>query len=309
MNKKILIKYLFSIFLAIIILAILIKQVRDYNISEIIKINIYILLFSLIFFSFIKLVNTIRYAYLCNIKFAPKLFFILCYSNMMLSILPFRTGELSYIRELKKNYNKSYKNSAKNLIILRFLDYVVIFLIFLISSLFVAVKVRNDYVKIISIIFFISLIVFFILLKSLKSGKIINITKNKKINKLFKIFNEGSQSILKTSKKEITILFLISFIYWILRLMMGYIILLMLGVKLSFAVVIFISLLMLLIGLLPINTIGSFGIFEGGWTYFLVNFGYSYNQALPLSIQYHVVLFIVPLIYGVTSYLILKIRK
>jgi uncharacterized membrane protein YbhN (UPF0104 family) len=301
MNKNI--KLAFSIILTLILLFFLFRNIEFSNIDFSI-INLSILLAPLALFFFIKIINTFRYARIYGLKPDKKLFLFMCYSNMMLSIIPFRLGELSYIHGLKKYFKKDYGESTEKLILVRFVDYIVVYLLMLVSSIYVSTQVTQGVVKIISIFFIFSLILSLGIIYALSFNSF-NI-KNKKLSKVASTIKKGSQNILKVSKKEALILFGFTFLYWLIRLLMGFIILLLLGIDLQFFLVVFVSLVLLLVGLLPIQTFMNFGIFEGGWAYFLVNVGLESSFVLPIILLYHFILVLIPIFYGLIGYFILK---
>jgi hypothetical protein len=63
---------------------------------------------------------------------------------------------------------------------------------------------------------------------------------------------------------------------------------------------------LLLIGLFPIKTFADFGIFEGGWAYFLVLVGFNYQDVLPIIINFHILSLLPAIIYGFIGWLMLK---
>lgn len=267
--------------------------------------SIYLLIISLVFFFFIKIINVYRYSELYRFSNKTLAFGVLCYSNFMLSIMPFRVGEFSYLHGFKKYFNITYSEGAKNLIFLRFIDYVITFVLLLISSFYVTSQIKGDYLKVISIVFLSSLIcVLFFIIFLLRTKKLK--LRNKFVNKYLSIIRDGISELIRLPKSKIIKIFYMSIIYWLLRLLMGYILLLILGLDISFMLYCFISLVLLLIGMIPVQTFMNFGIFEGGWSYFLVLVGFKYEEVLPLILNYHLILILIPLVYGIVGYVVVK---
>ena len=128
-----LLKGIYPIILSVIILYFLYRVINPQDLLSSFKtINIKLILIAIAFFFFIKLINTFRYGNVYKIKPSSKLYSLLCYSNMMLSIIPFRLGELSYIHGFKKHFNKPYEESTQKLVLIRFADYLVVYLLLLI---------------------------------------------------------------------------------------------------------------------------------------------------------------------------------
>ena len=255
----------------------------------------------------IKLINTIRYSLIYSIKICSKLFCLLSFSNLMLSILPLRTGEFSYIQGFRKYFKMPYSKTSVGLMGLRFIDYLVVYTLFLVSSFFIGIKNQNNLIGKISILFTISLLIFFILCWAVI--KIRTKFKNNKMKRIINFLEKGIGSFRDLSKKTLLIIIIFSFIYWLSRIFLTYIVFILLEIDLSFIKIVFISLTLLLVGLFPIQTIGNFGIFEAGWTYFLVLFGFTYDKILPKILFYHLLILIPSIILGIIGYIYLKIKK
>src|SRR3989344_1591204 len=227
-NIKIILSFLFTI----IILFFLLKEIDVHNVIYISKFNILALATSLILYLLIKIINTLRYSNVYKIQPSFILFFLLCSSNFMLSIIPFRLGELSYVSGMKKHFKVPCLQVVNNIILIRLVDYILISLIFLISSIYVSTNISHESVKFISFFLILSLIIslllfYFFVIKDIK----LEFTRNI-FNKIFTTFKIGIQYISNVSKRTVFFLFFYSFIYWGLRLFMSYILLFLFGIKL-----------------------------------------------------------------------------
>jgi uncharacterized protein (TIRG00374 family) len=109
--------------------------------------------------------------------------------------------------------------------------------------------------------------------------------------------------------RRIFILLLFTLIYWLLRIVMGYIILYSLGLKVGFIPIIFINGITILISLIPIQTIAGFGIFEFSWGYLLSQMGYVYDSILPIILVLHIIIFLTTALYGLIGFFILLLKK
>jgi uncharacterized protein (TIRG00374 family) len=305
MNK--IAKSIISIIVGALIIYLLFKNLGGTSNLKEVDISAKSFLIALSFFLIIKLINTVRYSFIYSVNPSIKVFSILTWSNMMLSILPFRAGEAFYVTNFKKHFNIDAKKGSSNLLLIRLADYLVVYILVLIASLYVSTKVKGNLIGIISIAFFISLIIiYFISIFILR--KDVSKIKYSKVSKIFSVLKEVLKSHNK-NKKEFILLTLISSLYWIARLVMGYLLLTSIGINLPFSIVVFFSLITLLIGLLPIKTFGDFGLFEGGWTLLLASVGFKPEDILSKLLSYHLILFIVPIIYGIIGFLILRSNR
>ncbi|GEM_PF-1991976 len=291
-----------------ILIYFLASKLKEYNfIEQILKIRWWIVAVVLIMFGAIKLSNTFRYASLYKIKEKKKLFLVLSFCNSFLSLLPFRLGEVSYVKSFKDYFNISHWLVAKKLVLLRFFDLIVVYLLFFISSFYIGSTVKGDVVGCVSLLIFggllVGLLIFFIVF-ILKKNNLF--TKNKYYQSLANLVEKTRKELFRVDKKAITILFFYSLLYWFLRIFSGFLVLNFLGLELDFFLVAFVSLLLLLIGLFPIKTFADFGIFEGGWTYFLVLIGFNYQEVLPTIINFHILSLLPAVFYGLIGWMILK---
>lgn len=303
-NKKY-IKVIISVIITLLSIYFLLKNIPLYDIKKYFHININIVFMVLFIFGIIKLINTIRFSKVYNIKFSKELYYILCSSNMFLSLFPFRLGELTYLNKLKVISQTSYSLITTKLLKIRLFDYISIYLLLLSSSFFI-LNNFNGIIKIISIFFIISLILFIFLgLLIIK----LNLSSKIKIEKIKNIFitieNEIKNLSFKNIKKELQILFL-SLIYWFVRLFLGYLLLNLIGIKLSFFMASFISLAVFMLSLIPIQFVAGFGITEAGFMFFLSQLGFEYNLTIINLFVYHIYLLLPVLIYGIAGLFLQK---
>jgi uncharacterized protein (TIRG00374 family) len=138
-----------------------------------------------------------------------------------------------------------------------------------------------------------------------------------KINFIENKFFKKTQNFVKIFKKNFSLdnkkflfkTFILTFFYWSSRLFAGFFIFNLLGIEISLIFFVFVSLFLLLLGLLPIKTFAGFGMFEGGWAYFLVLAGFEYERVLPIIVNFHLVSLFPVLVYGIVGFLFLKFKK
>jgi len=308
MNKKYFLKFLLTIFVTALVLYFLFKGI---HFSEIVKIFYFkwqIIVFTVPLFFVIKFINSLRFSRAYNTKLSKKLFYTLCYSNMMLSVFPFRLGELSYIARLQKITGEKYSETTSKLIKIRLFDYVSIYLLLMVSSIYVYAQFSNI-IKIISVFFICSLIVgllsLFVIIK-------LNLSKKIKFRKfsqiLLTIENEVRGHARINYLRDLGVL-LLSLLYWFVRLLMGYFVLVMLGIHLSFFTVVFISMSVFMLTLIPIQFFAGFGITEAGFLFFLTQLGFEYNSTLAVLLMFHLYLLIPVVFWGCFGFFLEYLRK
>lgn len=287
--------------LAIVLLYFVWRIFSEQGISLSLKyISAEMVLVSFLFYGLlIKPINTLRYSYFFNIKEKIKLYSIMNFSNLMLNILPFRSGELTYIHYLKK-LGVAQEKSIPGLLTIRFFDYIALAIFFFISIIFVGTKLipQENIIILLVLAIPITLILALLLL----------FTLIKKGSKLHKIFFTGIAEIKSYSKNKLLFLFSLTFIYWFSRLLFGYVLLLILGININFLVVVFISSLIVLIGLIPIQIFANFGVFEFGWIYLLsyLSVGFSESVLFNKILTLHLLPLIPTIILGIIGYSFLR---
>ena len=133
--------------------------------------------------------------------------------------------------------------------------------------------------------------------------------KNVRVSKILDIIeieikNNSQIHLMRDSQ-----IFFTSILYWFTRLLMGYFILNMLGINLSFFTISFISLAVFMLGLIPIQFFAGFGITEAGFLFFLLQFGFKYETTLMTVLMYHIYLLIPIVFFGLAGLVWLKPQK
>ena len=310
-------KNIIPIVISLAILLLTFKVVGGIDFSILKNIPIILILFASIVYIAIKIINTFRFSSLYHSGSFTKLLLSLLYCNFVLSIAPFRAGEISYLSYMKKIYDKAHSFNVKNLLIIRIFDFISIISIMLLSSFFI-LGYRNNisfFKPLVSIsMFLITLIILSIIFKNSLANIMIKIISkikfsNNFILRILKFFAEILEYIKDTSIKELLNVFILSLMYWSLRYTLGYVILYFLGIHLNIFNIFFITSIIMLINIIPIQTIAGFGIHEASWTYFLILFGINKELSLTLALVFHIIILIPVLIAGLVSRLIIYLKK
>jgi uncharacterized protein (TIRG00374 family) len=229
-----------------------------------------------------------------------RMFSIVCIHNFFNNLIPARVGELSYIYLVKNEKNSSAERGIAALTLSRATDMFAILLVSLAVLLLFkpAIKIGEVpyYAVIISIllIFLISFFIFYFRKKVIQLVKaIIDLTKIKKIRfvllSLEKI--KGSlQHFGVIKSKEVA---LTSIIYSILTMFSHYfffyVILVGLGLEISFIEVVIGSIIILIAVILPVQGLAGFGTYEGAWTIALLYLGFPLEISIASSFVIHII--------------------
>lgn len=129
----------FPIVITVILVAILLSQIELIYVFKAVKnISPIWLIIGFILYNFCYFFRALRFHILLDRKISIKdLFFIVSLHNMTNSLLPARTGELSYIYLVKKSGDISTTKGVATLAIARVLDFVTITIIFIVSIFFI----------------------------------------------------------------------------------------------------------------------------------------------------------------------------
>jgi uncharacterized protein (TIRG00374 family) len=318
MSGKKLFKIISAFIITFVLIYFLLKQISIYDISTMFyKLSFFWFLVAFVFYMIGYLFRTWRFKFLLKEKIKLKsLFSVVCAHNMFNQLLPFRTGELSFVYLMKKQGIKGSK-AVSTLFIARAFDFLSIVIIFFVSVFFIesqpiiydvlfttGIILLVLILLLISVIFFGEKIVkFFIYL-----AKVIKLRKSKTyhlfVNKLNEVIDDF-QTI--RSAKQIFITGLFSILIWISIYMMYQALFFGIGLKLAFWTIIAGVSLTFFTIMLPIHGIAGFGTIEAAWSIFFFILGVSKEIAISSSFIFHIVLVLYFLILGIYGLTMLKI--
>lgn len=255
--------------------------------------------------------RALRFYVLLNREVGIKdLFAIVCAHNLANNILPLRSGELSFFYLVGKNHSIPIHKSIATLTIARISDFIAIGLIFFISvSLLSDVpEIISNIIWMISMSFLFTIIVLLVLLynknisntiKKYLSG--IRVIKLKYINFLFihlyKIINSFSD--INRSKRQVTLLILISMTIWIISFTMSFLLVAEMGMNKDIWVIFVGLTFSILISMLPFHGIGGFGTMEGAWAIIFIALGVEKSIAISTGFAFHIIILIFTISTGI----------
>tara|TARA_Y100000310_G_scaffold310315_1_gene355393 strand:+ start:128 stop:799 length:672 start_codon:yes stop_codon:yes gene_type:complete len=203
-------------------------------------------------------------------------------------LLPFKLGEVIYIKKLKENNIKITK-SVGDILVLRAYDLIII-MFFIISTILFRKNIFSilNYFEL-SLIFILTIL--FIFNTNLFYKLLIKLSKKnnlKSLNWIVKKLIEILEPIKNIKFKNKIYLLILTLIVWSFSLSI-WIILLSLLIEISFLDILIAVLMVTVISFLPINPPIGAGIIEGSWILGLYLVGVSSDFAMAFSIFAHTV--------------------
>lgn len=308
-------KKLITVFITFLLLGIILSQIKIEDLILTIKnINKIYLVLGFLLYAFSYVLRGFRFHILLDKKISlTDLFHIVCVHNMVNSILPARSGELSYIYILKKYHAKSTGEGVATLMVARVLDFITISLLFFISSLFISdlPEMFSGIIWLV-VLFMVLLAAFLIVL--LYAGEIflrfansVFITFKIDNNNLVRLFLGKTKEIVENFKNiknngKMTELCIISFLIWLTLYFLNYVLIRSLDINISFFAVLLASTFVVFMSILPIQGLGGFGTYEAGWTIGFISIGLTKELAINSGIVVHIIGIVYYMLLGFYGY-------
>jgi uncharacterized protein (TIRG00374 family) len=315
-------KKLISVLVTFLLLGIILSQIRLEDLITTIKnINKTYLILGFFLYMLSYFFRGLRFHILLDKKISlTDLFHVVCVHNMVNSILPARSGELSYIYMLKKYHNKSTGEGVATLLVARVLDFIIISLLFFVSSLFV-----NDLPEMFSsiiwlvVLFMVLLAIFLMTLlyagdTFLRFVNAILISFKLDNNVLFNFFLGKAKDIVDSFKNiknngKMMELCIVSFSIWLTLYFLNYTLIESLNIDISFFEVLLASTFVVFMSILPVQGLGGFGTYEVGWTIGFVGIGLSKEIAINSGVVVHIIGIVYYVLLGLYGYQYLYKKK
>ncbi len=266
------------------------------------------------FYFLLTFIRALRIKLLVNNKISIRnLFAIALVNNLVINLLPFRTGELSLPVLLKKYAGVEKKEGFLLLFYLRTIDTIIILAFFIIIALLFSenvIQLRGiSYIPILLLLAFLFLVLFKIDKIILIAGKLVkkrnhhgplnNIADS--IDKLSLVYKFYRSRIKEISMLSILIFITLVFVFgFVLK---AY------PINLSYVDVIMISLIIIITTSLPINGIAGIGTVELGISSFLILLGINKDLSVSIAFNYHFIYLIFIIFFGSLSFLYLHYKE
>ncbi len=258
--------------------------------------------------------RALRFNILLNGKVSIRdLFSIVSVHNMMNSLLPARTGELSYVYLLKKTKDVPSGEGVTTLLVARSLDIIAVSIIFLISIFFIEGFATSRII--LAPITLILLAIFVLFLSIYHGAKMasligeltlrIGISESRSIAFLLKKIDETAKSFQAIdSNKLLFKVFAVTILSWTFQFSVVYTLIAGMGIPLNLLEVIVGATFAMLTFILPISSLAGFGTLEGAWAIAVMSLGITKEAAIISGFGFHIILLIFSMIlggYGVAS--------
>lgn len=311
-----------TLLLTFLLLGILLSQIKIEELITTIKnINKTFLILGLFLYSCSYLFRGLRFHILLNKKISiTDLFYVVCVHNMVNSILPARSGELSYIYILKKYYNLSTGEGLATLMVSRVLDFIIISFMFFVSSLFVN-NLPEIFAKAIWLVVSFTALITILLLIFLYAGEIflsftnaIIVTFKLEKNNLVNFCSGKAKEVFDNFKNirnngKMLELCITTFIIWLTLYILNYALVKSLGINIGFFEVLLASTFVVLMSILPFQGLGGLGTIEVGWAIGFIGIGLTKELAINSGVVVHIIGIVYYLLLGLYGYKCLKISS
>jgi hypothetical protein len=310
--------------ITIVLLAILLSQVSVADVvTTLTSINPLYLVAGFFLYAFSYFFRALRFWILLDGELSLKdLFRVVCVHNMVNSVLPARTGELSYVYLLKKVHQRSVGDGVATLVVARMFDIVVIVIFFLLVLQFMgdtpSALVGFAWVGGITIVGVITVLILLLYFgRTLFSG----------VKSLFEKYdvvrwNLGKYLLAKAEEtvdcldrikspglfKYVQVL-LVSCGIWLSLYLLIYLLVIGMDISVGFLAALFASTFAIISTVLPVQGIGGFGTIEGAWTIGFMLVGLAKADAISSGFIYHIVVILYFIILGFYGLLALKAQN
>jgi len=311
-----------AVLITVVLLVLLFTQINLEDVITTLKnINPGYLIAGFILYTFSYFFRAWRFYILLNAEVGLRdLFNIVCVHNAINSLLPARTGELSYIYLLKKINNKTTGDGIATLVVSRIFDFIALIFLFFIATILVK-DIPAFIMAVLWIIAGFTLFLLIILIVLLTTGKkfvlltqktaeTLQIEKNRGVNYLIRKEFETVESLDKIQmKKSMPTLIVSSLLIWLVNYFLVYIIMVGLNFQISLLFVVLGGTFIVLTSILPIQGIAGFGTTEAVWTLVFVPLGLSINQAIISGFCFHIIMILYFSVLGIYGAIKIKAWK
>jgi uncharacterized membrane protein YbhN (UPF0104 family) len=218
----------------------------------------------------------------------------------LLNILPFKSGELSYVYLLKKQ-GISLSRSASSLYVIRFSELLGICIILVFSLFFVEFesKLISKYLTYLFLSITTLILIFLVIIFNSSYQKISDavihfLLPGKVAKKVAGFFRDFFHSIKKIGVRTFIVSVFISICASVAKIFISYLFFINLVEKSNFFLIVFGICFVRIFSSLPINLPGNIGTFEGFVTIIFT----SLNFAVDLVVNFGIIVHIFTLIYG-----------
>lgn len=314
-----LLRLVIIVFMTVVVVYVLWQFGSHTNLLGLLKsINPIIVILAFLLYFLTLLVKALRFRFILKNKISIKrLLSIVSIHSFWNNVLPFRSGELTYLYMVNEEKEVSNGENVISLLLARVFDLLTVLIFFLVSGFFIFHR-NSDVLASVSLVLAVSILaasVAILLVVIFYQHKLSDFFsgpsfKNLFLNKIARIMSETFQALNQINNIRRLIIFTgLSFSVWILDALFIWVILLSAGFKFLFVEAIFIGIFPALVSLIPINLIGNFGVFEGAVIGGLILLNVDIKNAFDLSIILHTQTILFSLLLFLCAFLYRRIKK
>jgi len=302
---------IFLSFLISVALVIILVSFVDFHemIENLLHVNMLFYSLALFFYVVSYLSRTWRLAVMFGSGSFSRFFMIICGSIFINHLLPFRSGELSFPYFLKKISYIPYSESLSILFLLRLLDVLALLVSFFFLTVFIRMPLHKEMfgLLVILVILIVSLIYY---LNAIVSS-FINVVMHILPTKYVASFSRN-QVIIKRALNVSNVALLKLFTLSVIDKICNFLVTIFLVIGMSYHIpvisLIFANIIASLTNILPINSIGSFGTLELGWTGALMMLNIPKESAISSGFNFHILTLTFTISLGLIAIFIMALK-
>lgn len=306
---------LISVIISLAVLYFLFKQITFGDIGLVLKnIKVTFLLAALLVYVVMNFGRTFRFSALLKKKLNfSKLLHITLAHSFLNSILPAKSGELSYLYYLKQDGRVSAGESLASLFVARVFDTVAVIVLILVALVFIGPAIFNvGQVTVLALsglaATLVVLLVFILFHQRILTALrfFFTLVRLDRLALGSKVLQRLQEAVVEVSRinerSRLTPTIGWTLIIWLLNASHFWLLVLGFGLKMSFIQAVFINGFPALARAIPFYTVGNFGLFEGTTVAGMVLVGFAKTEAISFSVIVHVAQIVISFISGIWSY-------
>ena len=275
------------------------------------KVSLKWFMLMLAIFILLLLIVTFRLVFALQLKSTKEFYecFDVCIIHViLLTILPARLGDLCYPFILRQNLSLDIASGFSNLFIIRLYDLLTVASLLLVSVLYTSSELYFHLnITYVIIILVLGILTIFLGLHQIKTGDS-NSESNKQTitGRLSDFLKKIHKAYLDISLKTHGLILIMTLLRWLLATLLFFLIFTALKIEISPVQAILVTTGLNLAVLIPVQTMGGFGITEAVLAWFLNLFGYPVEMAISIALSSRLVWITLPF---ATGFIWFSIRK
>ena len=315
MKRSHLLRIVFSALFGFVLLALLLSRLSISGLAKMVSdVPLWYWMFGLLIYLTVTVIRALRFWVLIFGKIPLGEMIPITGIHLFLNaLLPFRTGEASYVYLVRKTKKISGSEGLASLLIARIFDMIVVSLFFLTSAVFIQSVPSLMKQAIVAIAVFLGFLIIILFMLIFLKDTLLTLIRSICIrigignSRITLFFLEKAASVVTyfnvmKSKRRILGIFLLTLLIWSLLYSMPFLLFKSIEVDVGLAKSIMGNTFLELSSILPIYTVGGVGVVEGAWSLAFISLGISTQIAISTGITYHLLLLTYIAITGALSF-------